>query len=89
MDLTLALWLFGGCGVAIAGCFAFAWSAHRGVVKCKEELYAYKLHAAEYFASYAHTSALERRTVSALDEIKDGLKDQGRKIDNLLQRKAP
>lgn len=82
----LHLWLFGGCAAAIAGSFGFAWAAHRGLAKCREELYQYRLHAAEYFASFAHTSALERRTVSALDEIKSSMKDQGAKIDRLLER---
>lgn len=87
MDLNLALWLFGGCAVAIGGAFGFAWAAHRGVHKCKEDFYQYRLHAAEYFASFAHTSALETRTVSALTEIKETLKEQSKKMDRLIERK--
>lgn len=86
MDMTTALWFFGGCAAAISGCFGFCWAAHGRISKCKEELYAYKVHAAEYFASFAHTSALERRTVAALDEIKGSLKDQNAKLDRLVER---
>lgn len=86
MDGAVAMWLFGGCAVGICGAFGFAWRAHNGVAKCKEELYQYRLHAAEYFASFTHTSALETRTVTALNEIKESLKGQNIKLDRLMER---
>jgi hypothetical protein len=87
VDVNVILWLFGGCATAIVASFGFCWTAHGRISNYREELYAYKLHAAEYFASFSHTSALERRTAEALDEIKRGLKDQGLKLDRLVERK--
>jgi hypothetical protein len=86
MDATVQIWLFGGCAAGIASAFAFAWAGHHGVAKCREEFYQYRLHAAEYFASFSHTSALETRTVSALNEIKQSLKEQSIKLDRLVER---
>lgn len=80
------LWLFGGCFALTCSAFAFTWLAHRGVGQCRDELYRYKLHAAEYFASYLHTSALENRTVNALAEIKETLRLQSSKLDRLVER---
>lgn len=89
MDLTLAIWLFGACGIGIGGAFGLAWAAHGKAEKIKDELYAYKLHVAEHFASITYAAAIERRTVVALDEIKDELKYQNEKLDQLLMKGRP
>jgi hypothetical protein len=88
MSLDIAIWLYGACAAGIVGAFAFAWRAHVAAGKCTEELYQYRLHAAEYFASFTHTAALETRTVTALNEIKESLKGQSQKLDRLVERGA-
>jgi hypothetical protein len=82
----LHFWLFGGCAAGITSAFAFGWRAHISVGECKDELTRYKLHVAENFASFIHTTALEHRTVTALNEIKEALKGQNTKIDRLIER---
>lgn len=88
MDQTVAIWLFGGFAVAIAGAWGFAWRAHAATAQYRDELYTYKLHVAEYYTSLLHTTALESRTVTALNEIKESLKSQNIKIDRLIERRV-
>lgn len=88
MNLELALWLFAACGAGITSAFAFAWAAHRKAENLKDELNTYKLHVAESFASNIYMSAVEQRTVKALDEIKSAMERQDVKLDRLVARVA-
>jgi hypothetical protein len=60
-------------------------SATERVTKATEELYSYKVHVAEHFASVTYAAAIERRTADALDEIKRTLKGQSEKLDRLVE----
>lgn len=88
MAIELAIWLFGACGCGIGGAFAFAWAAHRKAERIKDELYTYKLHVDEFFASNLYLAAVEKRTVLALDEIKNGMLRQDEKLDKILMARA-
>lgn len=91
MDAATAFWLFGGCAAGIAAAFAFAWRCYSlgtaRLTKVNDEFYAYKLHVAEHFATVAYAGAIERRTIDALEEIKQTLRRQDDKLDRLIVRR--
>lgn len=88
MEPATQLWLFGACTTGIVTSFGFAWRCHSSVsariARANDELYAYKLHVAEHFASITYAAAIERRTVDALEEIKSSLRRQEDKIDRFI-----
>lgn len=88
MDAGTTQWLFAGCFAAIATSFGFAWRCYSvgaaRLTKASDEFYSYKLHVAEHFASIAYAGAIEHRTVSALNEIKETLRRQDEKLDRLM-----
>lgn len=89
MPMDLALWLFAGAYGAILGVLGFCWHCHstRGseIVKLREDFYLYKVHVAEHFATVTLTTAVERRMVDSLEEIKTSLREQNGKIDRLVE----
>lgn len=89
MSLELALWLFGAAFAATSGVLGFAWHCHttRGneMAKLREEFFVYKVHVAEHFSTVTSSVQMEKRMVDSLEEVKNAIKDQGAKIDRLIE----
>ncbi len=92
MDANTTLWLFGGCISGIVTSFGFAWRCHslasNKLSKMSDDFYAYKIHVAEHFASVTYATAIEGRTVNALDEIKASLLRHDEKLDKLMSARG-
>jgi hypothetical protein len=97
MTPIVLMWLFGLCGSGVCASFVYSWinrnaaltelaAAIDRAAKLKDEFMTYKVHVSDTFASMAYVADIERRTVSALNDIKATQKVQDQKLDRLIER---